>query len=131
MKKPTPSLTRSRAWTCTGINLLAFPGMGTVMAGRRIGYVQAAIMVAGFILVMIVFVACSVPLFHLISDLNWGQRHYDDQLRALRQSWSWAFIWGMILCGIAWCWSLVSSVEILRQARQTPPLLPRNDNLKT
>ena len=34
------------------VNQLAFPGLGTLMMGRRVGYAQAAVMLAGFFLTM-------------------------------------------------------------------------------
>ena len=43
---------RPPAWVCGLINLAAFPGLGTVLAGRRGGYSPAIIMVGGFVLVM-------------------------------------------------------------------------------
>jgi len=112
-------LTRSRAWTCAVINQLAFPGLGTIMAGRRIGYAQATVMVAGFILVMTFMGVWFLALFRLASDPAWTDAHYDAQWR----SWGWAGLWGALLCGVAWCWALVSSIAIVRLAQHTPPVL--------
>ena len=50
---PSKRLSQSKAWALAALNQLAFPGAGTVMAGRKIGYAQATIMVAGFVLVML------------------------------------------------------------------------------
>ena len=47
-------LDRSAAMACAGINLLATPGLGTLMAGRLwAGLAQLAVAVIGFVLVMI------------------------------------------------------------------------------
>jgi hypothetical protein len=127
MTKQTASLTRSKAWTCAGINQLAFPGMGTVMAGRRVGYLQAGIMVAGFVMVMVFMAWLFAALFRYLGDSTWNEA----QFRTQKQSWNWVSTVGFVLCAVAWCWSLVSSIEIVRQAQQTPPVLRRNDDLKT
>ena len=112
-------LTRSRAWTCAVVNQLAFPGLGTIMAGRRIGFVQAPVMVAGFILVMAFMGVWFLALFRLATDPAWTDAQFNAQWR----SWAWAGLWGALLCGIAWCWALVSSIAIVRQAQHTPPVL--------
>src|ERR1043166_4868547 len=152
-------LSRSKAWVCAVINQLAFPGMGTVMAGRRSGYVQAAVMVAGFLLTMgfmFVFFAALIQsmvqgvgsdtlykqLFHhygwaglsglglwflltmgfmfvffaaLIQSMVQGVGS-DTLYKQLFHHYGWAGLSGLALCFIAWCWSLVSSIIIVRSA---------------
>jgi hypothetical protein len=50
-------LDSKKAWLCATINQLAFPGMGTVMAGRWTGYLQAVVMLIGFGLTMMYMLA--------------------------------------------------------------------------
>ena len=108
---------RPNAWVCVAINLLAFPGMGTVMAGRRVGWIQAAIMLAGFCLAMafmLVFIASAWQAI-MTQDAS----HLEEQLRPHARAGG----LGLILSAIAWCWSLVSSIAIIRDARKAPPPL--------
>lgn len=114
-----PPLDRSRALVCVAVNQLATPGLGTIMAGRRVGYPQLAVMVAGFGL----FVAANLwnfyRLFHAAFDPN---AELGDPLAA-RFSW-WRNL-GLGLCLAAWLWALWSSLFILRDAQKLPPLIQR------
>ena len=122
MPPSPPNPSRHKAWICTAVNLLAFPGLGTIMAGRRIGYVQAAVMVVGFGLVMAFFITSFLALFRLVTDPGWGEQRYHAQIHA----WAWSGKSGMLLSVIAWSWSLASSIAIVRAAPKTPPLLPKS-----
>jgi hypothetical protein len=96
------------------MNQLAFPGLGTIMAGRRTGYLQALIMVIGFILAtgyMVWFIIC-------ITRLALGETANEAEWTAQYHRYGWAGKYGLALCIVAWCWSLVSSIGILRQSRQ-------------
>lgn len=121
LEEPSPKpLNRSKAWACAAINQLAFPGMGTIMAGRRIGYIQAALMLVGFVLAMgfmLWFIYCAA-----LSLANSGadQKQFVAQYRP----YAWVGKSGLGLCVLAWCWSLLSTIAILRQSRKTPPPFP-------
>src|SRR5262249_23162673 len=114
---PPKILTPSRAWLCVLVNQLAFPGAGSVIAGQKIGYVQAAIMLVGFVLVMLFLLSYIGAAFHLVSDSSLSEQ----QFRAEYQRWNWAWRWGLVLSIAAWAWSLASSVTIWRQARRRSP----------
>lgn len=112
-------LSRSKAWLYAALNQLAFPGAGTVMAGRRIGYFQAAVMVTGFVLTMFYLLAV------IVNQVRYAtQGSTEDQLRAAYQQNTWAGKTGAILCLFAWCWSLVSTIIFLSTSRREPPFLP-------
>ena len=102
------------------MNQLAFPGLGTIMAHRRIGYGQATIMLIGFTLTMgfmLWYLACAARF--LISSAG------DEKAFAAEwRSFLWAGKVGLGLCVVAWCWALVSSIGIIRQTRVIPPVLP-------
>jgi hypothetical protein len=102
------------------VNQLAFPGAGSIMAGQWIGYVQAAIMLVGFVLVMLYLLSYIGAVFHLVSNSSLSE----EQFRAEYQRWNWSGLWGLILSIAAWLWSLASSVMILRRARRGPSTVP-------
>lgn len=93
------------------MNLLAFPGLGTIMAGRAIGYTQATVMVAGFGLAvgfMIYYFWC---MAHFATS-DWSE----EEFRSHYREWLWALWLGCALSLAAWCWALVSTIGILRRA---------------
>ena len=47
---PRPPLDRQTAWGCLTTNLLVLPGLGSVAAGRKTGYAQAAFALVGLVL---------------------------------------------------------------------------------
>jgi len=109
--RPPKILTRERAWACAAMNQLAFPGLGTIMAGRRIGYVQATIMVAGFCL----FLGFMLFYFAWFARfMSFGGGEQVDQYGY--RSWLWMLFIGLGLSAFAWCWALVDSLSIVRQA---------------
>ena len=110
-------LSRSKAWTCVVINQLAFPGMGTVMAGRRSGYFQGVIMLGGFFLTMGFMCCYFASLFSFVAHSQGGQVN----LKELCRPYAWAGIYGLGLCLVSWWWALASSLSILRAASNTEP----------
>ena len=95
----------SRAMSCLAANLLVLPGLGTLVAGRRWGVVQAALALAGFALTLgwlTFFVMAWIQLgaFPLTGGphLSWG-------------------ILGVAVFGAAWLWSLATGLAVLREAR--------------
>ncbi|HET8644145.1 MAG TPA: hypothetical protein VFO85_01575, partial [Vicinamibacteria bacterium] len=41
---------RARAWTALATNVAVLPGLGSLLLGRRVGWLQAPLAVAGFVL---------------------------------------------------------------------------------
>jgi hypothetical protein len=118
-------LTRSKAWSLCLINLLAFPGMGTAMAGRRIGLAQAAIMLTGFGMVLGFMVVFFKAIFKVLLDPMMSEGEW----KGLYKPYAWLAIAGLALCVISWIWALVSSISILRAAKARearPPVIPFN-----
>jgi len=97
------------------INQLAFPGMGTVMAGRRVGYAQAVLMLAGFFLVM-AFMCC---YFASLASFILHSNGAELSIKELCRPYASAGLSGVALCAVAWLWALVSSLGILRAAAGT------------
>lgn len=103
------TLDRRKAEACAGVNLLATPGLGTVMAGRWLaGAVQLAFSVSGFTL----FTKWFYTLFQNLSTTG-----------ARGPAWQWQT--GLILFGVGWLGSAWSSFNFIRESTASviPPKL--------
>lgn len=90
------------------INQFATPGLGSLMAGRRVaGCGQLLLAVAGFAMVMGWFVLLAIHFYHQITG--------DD---SPGQSAAWLAEAGGLTFGAAWLWALVTSISLLREARE-------------
>ena len=109
--KPSPAKTPVWLWVLT--NQLAFPGLGTIMAGRRVGYLQAATMLAGF------FLSMGFLVWFIVCALRWAghQEWSEAEFRAQYRPYNWALHWGLGLCAVSWIWALFSSVSLLHQSK--------------
>lgn len=91
-------------------NLLVLPGLGSLLAGRKVGWVQAAVAATGVALTVMwftSFVTAWVKLEEFPAD---GGPH-------LRLG-----LLGLGLFAIAWVWALATSLQILRESHCRPPL---------
>lgn len=103
---------------------LAMPGFGSLMAGRISGYPQAILGLGGMIVTVIFGVRCLVWMLS-----NWSRMRDPavDQLEVFSEMWlvlRWALL-GMAIFGVGWLWSLASSYNILRSAKDSTPAPPR------
>lgn len=111
MPKPASRVTARNALL---LNLLGTPGLGTWMAGRRLtGLLQAGLAVLGFALVLVWFVQWSIALLH-------GGHAAHLTYRGLGV--------GCGLFALAWAWSLITGLQILRQAPKVPPIANPRDS---
>jgi hypothetical protein len=110
-------LDRQTAQACFAANL-GVPGAGSLMAGRRVGYGQAALAVVGFVLTLI---------FGMIL-VAWYIQHFNefrapeiDPLVVLGGLWRrlrWVLAgMGVFLAG--WFWALATSLTLLRGSRRS------------
>jgi hypothetical protein len=95
---------RSKAWSCLITNLLVMPGLGSVMAGYKSGFVQMALALAGF-------VATLAAMFSI--GLAWAREFQLPDDRRL---------YGLLLIGVAvfvvsWAWSLLTSLAVFRRSQ--------------
>lgn len=95
---------RIGAWLCLLANVIAVPGLGSIIAGRRIGYVQALLALTGFGLTL------SWAMW-AISEWN-RTKHVPIALE-----------WhlgvgtvGALLFLAAWIWAFVSGTKVIREA---------------
>ena len=125
-----PTLTRGKAWLCTILNLFAFPGMGTWMGGRRwagLGQILVVLAGTGFLCGFFVAYLRSYVEVAMSADLNAISQNPDYH------PYLWSLYLGAGLVGLAWFWSLISSLQLLYRAKPTPkrtdPRLPRPPSL--
>jgi len=109
-------ITRANAWACGSTNLV-LPGFGSLMGGRRSGYPQAVLCVAGFFLTMVFGIK-----FIIWGVLHWSELRNPEgdpveTLSALWQACRWALL-GMGLFGVAWLWAQFTSLVIMNTARR-------------
>jgi hypothetical protein len=106
------ALDRKGAMALAGINLLATPGLGTIMAGRLLtGLFQLGAAGLGFLLIMRWFYG----LFQTMVDASGSA-----------PSWEWEL--GIVLFMVGWLGSLWSSVNFVRAASvNTVPTPPKLD----
>ena len=115
-------LSRETARGCLAANL-GVPGAGTLAAGRRSGYVQLALALAGIVLTLTCgarFIGWYIQDYSRLLDPQ-----LEDPVQVLLEVWlavRWALL-GMALFAFAWLWALFSSFSILRRAKSSPPPL--------
>jgi hypothetical protein len=110
-----PPLSRARVTTCILINLSATPGLGSLMCRRFFaGTGQLLLALAGFFLIT----GWMLVLFYGM----WHQA-LDEPVAPVAYGWMWK--WGSIFFGAGWLWSLVTSINLLRQTKheKVPPKL--------
>jgi hypothetical protein len=110
---------RQTAWGCCTANL-ALPGSGSVTGGRRVGYFQMGLAVAGL----------GVSLWSGARFILWSlqslHRFYDpatDPVVALQELWRaarWPLL-GLGIFAVAWMWALVTSLSLMHSARAGGP----------
>ena len=108
------SVSRRQARTCVVVNLLAWPGVGTIMGGRRVtGFIQAVLMIGGF---------CSIMAWALMQLSAVYKFVFDTTATKVTHPSAWIGITGFALCVVAWFWALFSSLQILNESRRHQPL---------
>ncbi len=113
--QPDRPLNKSEAWGCLTANL-AFPGSGSLVAGRRAGYAQLILTAVGFLVTMLTGIRSLVWFL-----ANWSritQPANDDPFGGIVLWWTvvrWPLV-GIAIFAIAMIWALGTSMQILRRA---------------
>jgi hypothetical protein len=89
-----------------------------VLAGRRAGYPQAIIMVAGFVLVVGYLLLYLSAAVHFMINSTWTEAEFHARYRP----YLWALYDGLGLCLVAWIWALWSSVILWRDRASAKPV---------
>ena len=112
------ALSRQTAWGCLTTNL-AMPGFGSLIAGRRVGYVQVTIYLISFIVTLILGTRF---IYWALQNWAWLHGEQGDQIEALGAMWKHAR-WPLaaILGFVVSClWALGTSLSILRSVSKAP-----------
>lgn len=105
-------MTSTKAWACLFLNILATPGLGTLIARRFIsGTIQVACAVVGFLL----FLGWFVQKMRLLYGQVFGTNLPVDAGSSLGK-------WALIFFGSAWVWSLITSLQIFRSVPKAAAL---------
>jgi hypothetical protein len=92
------------------LNQLATPGLGSWLAGHRIaGAGQLVLACGGFVLFVVYFALWVVEA--------WRARELMLDVTVAFPPAAW-WHWAFILFGIAWLWSLITSVQLWRELRR-------------
>jgi len=106
LRRPPGPLDRSTARNAALLNQCATPGLGSLLAGRRLaGLGQLLLAVAGFVMVVAWFFLLALQMYEeLVNDAP------PKSVARLGE------LGGAIFLA-AWVWSLVTSLSVLREAR--------------
>ena len=107
---------------CVIVNTLAFPGLGSIMARRAIGFVQVGLTLAGFIIFMGFMLWFFAGLLQVAGDYAADMQQFQDAAKSR----AWIAALGLALVFVAWIWAVFTSIGILRAARAQggPPPVP-------
>jgi len=102
-KKP---LNRTTARNSFLINQLATPGLGSLMAGRFVaGIGQLFLALIGAVLIIVWFVKLMAQVFEQLNH------------ETTPEPVGWLLQAGALLFAVAWVWSLVTSLSLMREAK--------------
>ena len=109
------AIDRAVAWGCFTGNL-AIPGSGSLLAGRISGYPQLLLSLCGMLLTGVYGVRFMLWFLSNYSRLQSPDADAIENLHGMWDAGKWAFL-GIGIFGLAWMWSLISSLLILASAK--------------
>jgi len=117
---------RTRAWGYLMTNVLVLPGLGSIAAGRRSGYVQAILALVGLVLsAWFVTVAAWALIAHRVNLVEAaGNGRIFSELDDVAPTWKFHLALGAAGLGVfltGWCWALLTSLSLLRSVSLAPP----------
>jgi hypothetical protein len=95
----------ARAWACLMTNLLVLPGLGSLLAGRRVGWLQAALALVGFAL-STVWLVWFVATFFREGGFPLDGGPYLP-----------AGLLGVLVFAVSWVWGLLTGLRVVRESR--------------
>ena len=113
MKKSLPwrtkPLNRSEAWACLAINLAVCPGLGSIVAGRWAGFGQVIVAAVGVALAMVGATGFFTTWYQTL-EMPIAGRPF------------WTAISGVVLFIAGWLWSLLTSIQVVKQTTRPTTL---------
>jgi hypothetical protein len=105
-------LGRAEAQACFSANL-GLPGAGSLMAGRRSGYVQVMVALAGMGLTLVFGILFLAWCIQNLEQIRAPEADPYVTLAGIWRQLRWALL-GIGLFVVAWLWALVTSFAILK-----------------
>ncbi|MEO8426819.1 MAG: hypothetical protein ABI651_06880 [Verrucomicrobiota bacterium] len=124
---PRRPLDRATAWACVMANQATLPGVGSLAAGRRVGYGQVALGLIGVVPMLAFSVRLLLAAYRVQQTVgSFGSpdelmEYLQQGLRDVPHTWGlyfWIGLPGAALFIIAWFWALASSLSILLESRK-------------
>lgn len=113
---PRRPLDRQTAWGCLTTNQLGLPGLGSLAAGRRTGYCQMALSLAGLALTAAYGVRFLTWFASQWDKLQQLQEEPDIYFHEIWVHLRWPLL-GMAVFLAGWLWALASSISIIAQSK--------------
>jgi hypothetical protein len=98
----------TRAWACLMTNLLVLPGLGSLLVGRRIGWLQAGVALLGFAFTLVWLVWFVVTWSETGSFPLDGGPYLGEG------------IGGVLIFGASWMWGLATGLVVVRESGRRP-----------
>jgi hypothetical protein len=105
---PPVPLDRSRVKACIAANTFVLPGLGSILAGRKLGYAQAVLAVMGFSLSSLWFIGF---VLHFIRTGDLIEAGLEQLPLALGS---------IVLFAIAWIWAQFTNRCLWRSVKDLP-----------
>ena len=111
-------------------NQFTLPGVGSLAAGRRGGYVQVALGLIGVVPMLAFSIRVLIAAYHVqqtvgsFGALDDMTDYVQQGFRDIPHTWGiyfWVGLPGTVLFIIAWLWALASSISILLESRKETP----------
>ena len=127
---PRRPLDRATAWACMMANQFTLPGVGSLAAGRRVGYAQVALGLIGVVPMLAFSIRVLIAAYHVrqtvgsFGALDELTDYVQRGMREIPNTWGlyfWVGLPGTVLFIIAWLWALASSISILLESRKETP----------
>jgi hypothetical protein len=111
LSAPGGNLNPATARNAALINQFATPGLGSLLARRWVaGAGQLFLALAGFVLMLVWFTKTMLDYYSLMFDQHGEPQPHSHWLKL-----------GVLFFAAAWLWSLVTSLELIRAAKTSPP----------
>ena len=125
-KAPARNPNLQVAWGLLTTNL-GLPGMGSLLAGRKVGVPQLILSVTALILTIVFGVRFALWFFANRAAFNDPNADPVETLKAMWLAVRWAAL-GMALFGISVLWAFITSWSVLQAARKAGATSTRQDS---